>query len=451
MGSSAWVDDANAALLTDLYELTMIQAYWRTHMEEPAVFSLFVRRLPECRNYLLACGLDDALRYLERVRFDDAALEYLAGQPQFADGFIEWLGGFRFTGDVYAVPEGTPVFAEEPILEVVAPVAEAQLAETFVMNQVHYQTVAASKATRVVHAARGRSVVDFGLRRIHGADAGLKAARAFHIAGVDATSNVLAGQIYGLPIAGTMAHSFVQAFDHEIDAFRAFAEMYPETILLVDTYDTIQGVERVVALADELGDRFRVRGVRLDSGDLASLAGEARAVLDRAGLEDVTIFASGGLDEHHIDQIVKGGAPVDGFGVGTCMGVSSDAPALDIAYKLTAYGSSGRLKLSPGKRILPGRKQIFRRGDDDRAASDVIARWDEEHPGRPLLMPVMESGRRLPGDATDLAASRRRARGEIERLPTVVQGLEAADPPYPVEVSSALLAEWESVSDWAWK
>lgn len=442
---SPWVRDDNAALLTDLYQLTMLQAYWREGMEGEAVFSIFVRRLPKERNYLVACGLDDVLRYLESVRFTDEALDYLATLEQFSPEFLDWLRGFRFTGDVFALPEGTPVFQEEPLLEVVAPIAEAQFVETFIMNQVHFQTLAASKAARVVDAAKGRAVVDFGLRRMHGADAGLKAARAFYVAGVKSTSNVLAGHVYGIPVTGTMAHSYVQAHDREMDAFRAFAQLYRGTTLLVDTYDTIDGVKKVVELAREMGERFGVRGIRLDSGDLVRLAFESRRILDEAGLRDVEIFASGGLDEYEVARIVEHDAPVTGFGVGTNMGVSRDAPALDIAYKLTAYAGKGRLKLSPGKRIHPGRKQIFRVEEGGRAVRDLLAREGEEHPGRPLLVKVMEDGRRLSAGRVSLEAARERARAEIERLPDRLRTLAPADPPYEVRLSQELRAYEERV------
>lgn len=445
-GHEAWVTTANAALLTDLYELTMIQAYWILGLNEEAVFSLFARKLPARRNFLLACGLDDALRYLEDLRFSPDSLAYLATLPHFRGEFLDWLREFRFTGAVYAVPEGTPIFGEEPLLEVVAPLAEAQLAETFLMNQVQLQTILASKAARVVRAAEGRVVVDFGLRRMQGTDAGLKGARAFYIAGVGATSNLLAGQIYGIPVAGTMAHSYVQAFDREMDAFRAFALIYPDTTLLVDTYDTIEAVRRVVELARESGPDFSVRAVRLDSGDMAALSIHARAILDAAGLREVEIFASGGLDEDEIARLIACGAPITGFGVGTAMAVSKDAPALDIAYKLTYYAGVGRTKFSPGKRILPGRKQIFRVEEGGRAVRDILARHDETHPGRPLLRQVMAGGRRLPAGEDDLAAARARARAEIALLPDRVQKLDAASPPYPVEVSAALEADLEEAT-----
>jgi nicotinate phosphoribosyltransferase len=447
LGPGPWVHDGNAALLVDLYELTMLQAYQREGLDGEAVFSLYVRQLPETRNYLLACGLDHGLRYLETLRFDAEAIEYLSTFDEFADDFLDWLARLRFTGDVYAVPEGTPVFAEEPILEVAAPLPEAQVVETFLMNQIHVQTVLASKAARVIAAARGRTVVDFGLRRMQGADAGVKAARAFHIAGVDATSNVLAGRLYGVPVTGTMAHSYVQAHDDEIDAFRAFATLYPDTILLVDTYDTLEGVRKVVGLAEEMGELFAVRGIRLDSGDLVALASRAREILDTAGLRGVRIFASGGLDEKEIARIVDSGAPITGFGVGTDMGVSRDAPALDIAYKLTSFAGRGRLKLSPGKPILPGSKQIFRQEEGGRDVRDILARADESHHGRPLLVKVMEGGERLPAGRTDLDVARERARNEIARLPDRVQAIEPADPPYPVEISAALRAYEEDVID----
>ncbi|MGH7960346.1 MAG: nicotinate phosphoribosyltransferase, partial [Candidatus Binatia bacterium] len=325
-----WVSDDNVALFTDLYELRMLQAYVEEGMHDEAVFSLFVRRLPQGRNYVLACGLDTVLHYLETLMFTTESLDYLASLGQFSDRFLRWLADCRFTGEVYAMPEGTPVFANEPIMEIVAPLPQAQLVETFVMNQIHLATLLASKAARVVTAAQGRTVVDFGSRRMHGTDAAIKAARAFYIAGVTATSNVLAGKTYEVPVAGTMAHSFIQVYEDEAAAFRAFTRLYPDTVLLVDTYDTLAGVQKVIALAQALGDAFKVRAVRLDSGDLADLAFKARAMLDGAGLQRVEIFASGSLDEKVIARLVAKGAPMNGFGVGTAMGVSADAPDLDI-------------------------------------------------------------------------------------------------------------------------
>lgn len=436
--AGAWADAGNVALLADLYELTMAQAYLAEGLSGPAVFSLFARRLPRGRNYLVAAGLEDALRALESLRFGTAALNWLASLRLFDDRLLAWLEGYRFSGDVEAMPEGTPLFAGEPLLEVTAPIAEAQLVETLLMNQVHLQTLAASKAARVVEAARGRTVVDFGARRMHGVDAAVKVARAAFLAGCDSTSNVLAGHLYGIPLAGTMAHSWVQAHDSEIESFRSFARTWPTTVLLVDTYDTLAGVREVVRLARELGPGFRVRAVRLDSGDLLELSRAARRILDEAGLPTVGIFASGGLDERAVDRLVRAGAPIGGFGVGTSMGVSEDAPALDVAYKLVSYDGRERLKLSTGKELWPGPKQVFRVEREGKAERDVLARRAEALPGRPLLVPAMRGGRRLPGPT--LGEAREHARRERERLPERLLSLDPSDPPYPVEPSEGLVA-----------
>ena len=433
------------ALFTDLYQLTMLQAYFEEGMTERAVFSLFVRRLPPRRNFLIACGLDPVLDYLESLRFTQQDLTYLDSLEIFSDRFLAWLTDFRFTGEVHAVPEGTPIFANEPILEVEAPLPEAQLIETFVMNQVQLQTMLASKAHRVVTAARGRSVIDFGARRMHGTDAALNSARAFWIAGVNATSNVLAGQRFGIPVAGTLAHSYIQAHGDEAAAFLAFAKLYPDTVLLIDTYDTLAGVDKVIELAKQLGEDFKISAVRLDSGDLLDLSLRVRAALDQAGLDRVQIIASGSLDEYEIDELLSSGAPLDGFGVGTAMGVSADAPYLDIVYKLTSYAGEGRVKLSANKPVLPGRKQVFRNADGDRDTGDTIARAEEDLPGRPLLGPVIRDGARLVPPTANLTESRRYAAEQIARLPETVRGLPAADPPYPVEISAKLNAYHEEV------
>ncbi len=431
------------ALFTDLYELTMAQAYFEEGMSGEGTFSLFVRRLPKRRNYLIACGLDDVLTFLEEFRFDQSALTYLDSLKRFSGRFLHYLERLRFTGDVYAIAEGTPVFANEPILEVVAPIAEGQLVEAFVMNQTHLQTVLASKAARIVEAAQGRQVVDFGMRRIHGTDAALKAARAFHIAGVHATSNVAAGQAYGLRVSGTMAHSYIQAHDDELDAFRAFARQYPDTVLLVDTYDTLSGVHKVIDLARALGPEFRVSAVRLDSGDLLDLSIRTRRMLDEAGLRSVGVFASSSLDENAITDLIAAGAPIDGFGIGTEMGVAPDAPMLDIAYKLVEYAGRGRIKLSTGKSLLPGRKQVFRVEHQAVAERDVIACHDEPAHGRPLLQKVMSKGARLPAGRVALDEARARRQDELSRLPAALRSMSPADPPYAVEISPRLAAETE--------
>jgi len=431
-----------SALYTDLYQLTMLQAYWREDMSEDAVFDLFVRRLND-RNYLLACGLEQALEYLEELSFSSEAIAYLDEKELFSDGFLEWLAEFEFTGDVYAVSEGTPVFPDEPIIEVVAPIGEAQLAETFLLNQVTFQTTVASKASRVVHAAhadgKDRIVADFGMRRMHGTDAAMKGARAFHIAGVDATSNVAAGQAYDLPVTGTMAHSYIEAHDSEMVSFRAFSELYPETILLVDTYDTLDGVEKVIDLAREKGDAFGVRGIRLDSGDLAELAKKARRRLDAAGLTDVLIFASSGLDEDRILDLLDREAPIDGFGVGTRMGTSADQPALDSAYKLCGYAGQPRMKLSKEKSNLPGRKQLVRQYDEGTAVRDVIATEEENVPGAPLLERVMAGGERTDaGAARPLDAHREHAAARVAELPDHLRALDTDGPDYEVAISEAM-------------
>jgi len=425
------------ALLTDFYELTMLQAYFDEGMNDTSVFDLFVRRLPPTRNYLVACGLEHVLEYLETLSFSSEAIEYLRSLHRFSDAFLKSLLDFKFTGDVYAVPEGTVVFPNEPIIEVVGPLPQAQFIETFLMNQTQVATLAASKAARVVHAARGRQVVDFGLRRMHGADAGLKKPRAFHIAGVGGTSSTLSGQAYGIPVAGTMAHSFVQAHANELEAFRRFVGSFPEATLLVDTFDTLKGVEHVIQLARELGTEFRVAGVRLDSGDVASLSGEARQLLDAAGLGRVKIFVSGSLDEYAIEKLLNAGAPIDGFGVGAHMATSSDAPFLDTAYKLTEYAGSPRIKLSHDKSTLPGRKQIFRESLEGKFQRDILGLAGENLAGSPLLRKVMEGGRRT-GPPDSLEACRARCRADIQSLPENLLDLSRAHSSYEVNLSDEL-------------
>ncbi|MFB6098992.1 MAG: nicotinate phosphoribosyltransferase, partial [Salinibacter sp.] len=382
----------------------------------------------------------------------DEALDYLADQDQFEDAFLDWLSNFEFTGDVYAVPEGTPVFPDEPIVEVVAPIGEAQLMETFLLNQITFQTTIASKASRVVEAARmgdaDRLVADFGMRRMHGTDAAMKAARATYIAGVDATSNVAAGQAYDLPITGTMAHSYIEAHDSEMEALRAFADLYPETILLVDTYDTLGGVRKVVDLMKETGDQVQVRGIRLDSGDLGDLAQKSRRLLDEAGLQDVMIFASGGLDEYKIADLLEGGAPIDGFGVGTKMGTSADQPALDSAYKLSGYAGEPRMKLSTEKSNLPGRKQVVRQYEEGLAVRDVIATDGEQLSGAPLLERVMADGERTEAGASrPLPALREHAEARLSELPDRLRALDPEVPDHEVVLSDQLEERLRSTRD----
>ena len=434
----------DAALFTDLYQLTMLQAYVLEGMDKQATFDLFVRRMRH-RNYLVACGLDTALAFLERLRFTDEAIAYLRSLGRFREPFFDYLKSFRFTGDVYAVAEGTPVFPDEPILEVVAPIGEAQLVETLLLNQITFQTGIASKASRVVHAAQGRTVADFGMRRMHGWDAAMKAARACSIAGVGATSNVLAAQTYGLAPTGTMAHSYIEAHEKEEDAFRAFAGIYPETTLLVDTYGTLDGVRKVIRLARDSGDAFKVQALRLDSGNLVALAQDARALLDEAGLTDVQLFASNSLDEYAIQDLLEKGAPIDGFGVGTRLGTMADQPYLDSVYKLSAYAGQDRMKLSAEKSNLPGRKQVYRFFDNGKATRDVIATAEETLDGTPLLERVMQGGQRTDAGCRTLGEAREHCREAIAGLPDRLFALDRANPPYTVALSDALQQKLERV------
>jgi nicotinate phosphoribosyltransferase len=432
-------------LFTDLYELTMARAYEAEGMDQPAVFELFFRKLPAGRNFLVAAGLQDLLASLEALGLSDDELDYLRGLGLFPESFLERLKGFRFAGEVWAVPEGTIVFPNEPLVQVVAPILEAQVIETLVVNLVHFPSLAASKAARVVLAAAGREVIEFGSRRAHGAEAALWVARASYLMGAAGTSNVLAGKSYGIPVFGTMAHSYIQAHDDEAVAFEAFTEIYPETTLLVDTYDTLGGVRKVIELSRRLGARFRVRAVRLDSGDLGALAVQAREMLDAAGLNRVGIFASGGLDEHEVAGLVAAGAPIDAFGVGTKLAVSEDVPSLDMAYKLVEYAGRPRMKLSSGKATYPGRKQVFRCFEDGSMVRDVIGRHDEGLEGEPLLVPVMSGGVRLPAGRVNLEEARAHARRELGRLPGPLRSLAPAEVPYRVDVSPSLQADRDAL------
>lgn len=445
--SHIWCDPEDTALLTDLYHLTTAQSFHAEGMNDTAVFELYFRTMPDKRNYFVVCGVDEVLEYLETLRFTDRAVNHLASLAQFTPQFLEWLAGLRFTGDVHAMPEGTIAFAKEPILQIVAPLIEAQVVKSFLVNIMHYQTLVASKAARVVCAAGGRSVIDFGMRHTHGPAAAMLAAKAGYLSGIEATSNVLAGKLYGIPVAGTMAHSYVQSHDDESAAFREFVRLYPETTLLVDTYDTLEGVRRVVGLARTMGPDFQVRAVRLDSGDLVNLSEQARRILDEAGLTGVGIVASGNLDEYGIARIMAAGAPVDAFGVGTRLGVSQDAPYLDSAYKLVEYRGEGRLKFRESSATLPWRKQVFRQaGAGGAFARDVIGRFDEEVPGTPLLETVMRGGKRIVEAGLDLQKARARVREQLEALPRHLLGLARVEPAYEVAPSELIDSERERLS-----
>lgn len=437
--NSPRVDDNELALLTDLYQLTMTQAYWKESMQERATFSLFFRKMPPNRRFMLACGQQHAAALLSRLRFGDEAIDRLAGTGLFDPGFLDWLGDWRFEGDIWALPEGTPVFANEPLLEVDAPIAHAQLLESLMMNLVQLETVLASKAVRLVMAARGRPVVDFGMRRMHGVDAAVRGVRAYRTAGLAGTSNVLGGLRHDLAINGTMAHSYILAHDDEREAFRAFARHYPGTTLLVDTHDTLEGVRKVIEIMrDE--PKLGVKAIRLDSGDLGELAKGARALLDEAGHDDITIVASSGLDEHKIAALIEDGAPIDAFGVGTQMGVSADAPVIDLSYKLVEYAGTPRVKHSPGKINLPCRKQIYRQVDaQGRYVGDIIALRDESGiSGEPLLRPLVRAGKLDDDEMARADDARERVTDAIERFPEDIRQLAEGESAYPVELSPGL-------------
>lgn len=428
-----------SALLTDLYQLTMLDAYLAQDMCKPAVFELFVRRLPKNRSFLMAAGLEQLLDCLETFSFTPAEIEWLESTDLFSSRLLDYLAAFRFKGEVHALQEGTLFFANEPIVQVKASLPEAQLIETRLINIVHIQTLIATKAARCVLAAPGKLLVDFGLRRAHGAEAGLFAARACYIAGFAGTSNVLAKACYGIPIFGTMAHSFVQAHESEIAAFEHFARMYPEgTTLLIDTYDTLTGAKRVSELINRLRpEGIKIRAVRLDSGDLPALATAVRHILDENGCSDVSIFCSGGIDEYVLAADFGDDTPADGFGIGTHLDVSADAPYLDCAYKIQEYAGTARRKRSEGKATWPGRKQVHRLGDPDgQILGDLVGLFGEAAEGRPLLECVMRDGCRI-SRSPSLEAVREYAAGELAALPDYLrQPVGRGD--YPVEISITL-------------
>ncbi|MBI4263802.1 MAG: nicotinate phosphoribosyltransferase [Acidobacteria bacterium] len=436
------------ALSTDLYELTMMAGYHAAGLMAPATFELYVRNLPPNRAYLVAAGLEQALQYLEHVRFTKEDIEYLRHVPAFSrvrdEFFDDYLPAFRFSGEVWAVEEGTPVFPPEPLLRVTAPLPEAQLAETALLAHVAFQTSVASRAARMVDVAAGRTVVEFGARRAHGIEAGVLAARAAFLAGCHSTSNVEAGRRFDIPVSGTMAHSWVTAFPDERTAFRAFADVFGDrTVILLDTYDTLAAARTVAASG------LRPSAVRLDSGDVVMLSKQVRGILDAAGLHETDIFVSGDLDEWRIAEIVAAGAPVGGFGVGAALSTSSDAPSLGAIYKLVEIERSGSpvpiAKLSPGKQTHPGRKQVWRTFHGGTAGEDVIGLADESRPGgRELLTRVMVRGTRARAPRP-LAELRDRCRSWLAELPGAVRRIDVPAS-YPVRLSAALQALIEETS-----
>jgi len=425
-------------LTTDLYELNMVQAYLDRGEDKTAVFEFFVRRLPARRGFLLAAGLADALNYLETLQYSKADIDWLKSSGRFRDNLLDYLSAFRFTGDVHAIPEGTACFPPEPLIRVTAPLPMAQLIESRLINILHYQTLIASKAARMVLAADGKALSDFGLRTAHGAEAGLFSARASYIAGFAGAANVLAGARYGIPVVGTMAHSFVQTHDSEIRAFEDFARARPEgLILLIDTYDTEEGARKVVKLAPKLkADGIAIRGVRIDSGDLIAMSKKVRRILDDGDCKDVIILVSGGVQEDLLAEMKRQNAPIDGCGIGINLDASIDAPWLDCAYKLQEYAGKPRRKLSEGKATWPGRKQVWRSyGSDGRMSGDILSVEGDRQQGEALIVPVMQGGKRVAA-AEKLATLRERAARELSRLPEPLTRLAPFD--YPVAIAPAL-------------
>jgi nicotinate phosphoribosyltransferase len=431
---------STSPLTTDLYELNMVQAYLDRAENNEAVFEFFVRKLPARRGFLLAAGLEDALGYLETLHYSDAEIAWLKSTGRFRDNLIDFLKGFRFTGDVHAIPEGTVCFTNEPLLRITAPLPQAQLVESRLINIMHYQTLIASKAARMVLAAPAKALSDFGLRTAHGAEAGLFSARASYIAGFAGAANVLAGPRYGIPVVGTMAHSYVQVHDNEKQAFEDFARTRPEgVVLLIDTYDTEAGARKVVELYPKLKkDGILIRGVRIDSGDLVVMSKKVRRIFDEGGLKDVIILVSGGVNEDVLQVMMKEKAPIDGYGIGVSLDVSTDAPALDCAYKLQEYAGIPRRKLSEGKATWPGRKQVWRAYDaQGNMRGDSLSVESDKQSGETVIVQVMRGGKRL-APAPTLAQIRERAASELKRLPESLRRLE--DFNYPVTISEALHA-----------
>jgi nicotinate phosphoribosyltransferase len=425
-------------LLTDLYQLNMLQAYLEHGKTDLAVFEFFVRRLPKQRGFLVAAGLETALNFLEEFHFQPAEIAWLQSTGRFGKDFLGFLSRMRFTGDVHAMAEGTIFFENEPILRVTAPLPQAQLVETRLINILNFQSMIVSKAARLRLIAPDQQLVDFGLRRAHGAEAGLMAARASYIGGFDGTATLLANQQFGIPVHGTMAHSFVEVFDRESAAFEAFARSRPtDLVFLIDTYNTLEATEKVVTMAPRLQQEgITVKGVRIDSGDLVQLSRAVRKILDEGGLEEIRIIVSGGLDEPEVEELVRQKAPVDVLGIGTSLVTSMDVPALDCAYKLQEYEGMARRKRSSGKATWPGAKQVWRQYDHtDSMSGDYLSLAADHRPGTALIQPVMQNGRRL--GASSLASAKERAARDVSQLPAPLRSRQDGWA-YPVTVSSQL-------------
>lgn len=437
-----------STLLTDFYQLTMMQAYYDHGLEDEAVFEFFVRKLPAERKFFVACGLEQVIEYLENVRFSDADIDFLRRDGRFNDNFLNRIKDFRFTGSVHAMPEGTIFFTDEPIIRVAAPLPVAQLVETRIINILQFQSMVASKAVRMKQIMPEKMLVDYGLRRSHGAEAGILAARASYLAGFTGTATVAAGMEFSIPVYGTMAHSFIQSHLSERKAFTDFAVSHPDnTVLLLDTYDTIQAAHKVVDLAKDFAKKnIKIKGVRLDSGDMIELSKQVRKILDDGGLHDVSIFASGNLDEYALRRYRDEDAAVDGFGIGTKMNTSADAPYMDCAYKLVEYAGQGRRKLSLNKATWAGRKQVFRRFTDDGTMNgDTMCLEHEQPPGEKLIQPVMAQGKRI-SELPTLDESRSYLLAQLKTIPKALLPDSADEYRYPVQQSEELIAYCEEVS-----
>ena len=410
-----FVNENNMGMLTDLYELTMAQVYFNENFNKTAIFDFYTRPVKN-RSYLLNAGLEQVLFYLENIKFTDSDIDFLKKTNKFSDDFLDYLKNFKFTGNVYAIDEGEIVFPNEPVIQVEAPLIEAQIVETFLINTMQISILVATKALRCFSVAKGTPLVDFGLRRAHGTDAGMKAARSSFIGGFLGTSNVLAGKEFGIPIFGTMAHSFILAHETEEEAFENFAKHYPDNaILLVDTFNTIEGVKKAVKVIKKLGLKT-FKGIRLDSGDIINLAKESRKILDEAGFKDAMIFVSGGLNEYKIKEYLDKGAPIDAWGVGTELVVSADLPYLDCAYKLVEYDGKPKMKFSPNKITLPSKKQVFRFYEDGKIKKDIVCSFDEEMEGEPLLKEYMKEGK-IVKNLPKLEEIKEKAMNNLEKLP----------------------------------
>ncbi len=435
------LDEENLSLFVDLYELTMAYSYFKSNRNEISTFELFVRNFPENRNFLVSAGIDDIIKIISEFHFNDDDLDYLRSLNLFSDDFLDYLKHFRFKGDVWAIPSGQIYFPNEPVIRITADRISAQILETILLNQFNFQSMIASKCARIRLASKGIPCVDFSPRRDHGIDSSLKVAKVSYICGFIGTSNVLAGKIYNIPVYGTMAHSYIMSFDDEEEAFREFLKCYKEPILLIDTYDTIEGAKKVLKL---LKEGYKIRGVRIDSGDLVNLSKKVRELFLNEGF-DVKIFLSGDLDEYVIDDILNKGAIADAFGIGTKMGTSSDAPYLNGVYKLVEDEFGMKIKTSPGKITLPGKKQVYRIYKNGIMQKDIIAFEDENIKGEPILVKYIENGKVIYNE--DLEDARDRFNQNFSTLPNYLKTIKKSDLEYPLEISEKLRKALENLKE----